>query len=461
MGGRVGGHGRRGRRRPGTGRRPRAHRRLVALAVGAATGLAACGNATAPTSHAGNTDGVFPDRIVVGGLASQTGPLPANFAPVLTGAKAYFDMVNADGGVHGRRIDYARQLDDQSSPSVDASQARALVDQYKVFAVVGVATPSFSGAAYLASHGVPTFGLNVNPNSQWLAGPSMYGNTGSYTDFTSPQPAAAFLAEQHHVRAAAVLAYNIAASRQGCQGVLNAFRRYRVHVAFEDLSIPAPATDLHSDVTRMKAAHVDMVTSCMDLSGNVLLSQTMRQAGMTSALQYWFDGYDQAALRQFPGAMAGVYLLVNHAPYEVAKLHPGAYPGMDKFLAMLRRYAPGTAPSEAALAGWTSADLFVTGLRAIGRDVTRIRLVRALNSIDAFTADGIAPPVDWRIGHEAKGQPNSCVAFVQVQRDRFVAVYGTPPSVFTCFPVPNPAGPPVVPLARLPAGVPPLGGRSG
>jgi ABC-type branched-subunit amino acid transport system substrate-binding protein len=108
---------------------------------------------------------VYPHRIVVGGLASQTGPLPADFAPVLTGAKVYLDMVDADGGVAGRRIDLAYELDDQSSPSLDASQARALVEQYKVFAVVAVATPSFAGAAYLAAHGVPTFGLNVNPNS--------------------------------------------------------------------------------------------------------------------------------------------------------------------------------------------------------------------------------------------------------------------------------------------------------
>ncbi len=416
----------------------------------------ACGNVSTTVSTSGDRNGVFPDRIVVGGLASQTGPLPAGFAPVLTGAQVYIDMVNDQGGVFGRRIDFAYKADDQSSPSVDASQARKLVDQDHVFAVVAVATPSFSGATYLASHNVPTFGLNVNPNSQWLAGPSMFGNTGSYTDFAGPQLQAAYLAEQHHVRAAAVLSYNVAQSQQGCQSVINSLKQYDVPLVFEDTSIPAPATDLHADVNRMKSKGVDMVASCMDLGGNLLLSNTMQQSGVRGVTQYWFDGYDQAAVKQNAVTMQGVYFLLQHVPFEVSQLYPGVYPGMDQFQAMLKRYAPGTPPSEAALAGWTSADLFVTGLRAVGRDVTRTRVVGAINKLSHYTANQILAPIDWRTGHQVSHGPTVCSAFVQVQGGKFVAVYGTPPSVFSCYPVPNPEHPPINLVVPLPAGVPPL-----
>jgi len=431
--------------------------RRGALAAAAVVVLAgACANAGTQASHAGNTDGVFADRVVVGGLASQSGPLPADFAPVLTGAQVYIDMVNAQGGVAGRRIDFAYKLDDQSSPSVDATQARTLVEQDHVFAVVAVATPSFSGASYLAAHDVPTFGLNVNPNSAWLAGPSLYGNTGSYTNFTAPQLQTAYLAEQHHVRAAAILSYNVAQAQQGCIGVRNAFARYGIPLVFSDMAVPAPAADLHADVTRMKLAGVDMVVSCMDLGGNLLLANTMEQAGLTGVTQEWFDGYDENAVRVHASAMEGVYFLLQHVPFEVSTLYPGRYPGMDRFLAMLQRYAPGTVPSEAALAGWTSADLFVTGLRAVGRDLTRTRLVAALNRLSAYTADGIEPPIDWRVGHEVASGTMSCTAFVQVQHGAFVPVYGTPPSVFSCFPLPGPPGPPLEPIVPLPPGVPPL-----
>ncbi len=422
--------------------------------------LAACGNAPLVTSTAGNTTGVSADTIVVGGLASLTGPLPADFAPAIAGAEAYFDTVNAQGGVNGRRIDLAYRIDDQSDPASDAAAARTLVEQDHVFAVVPVATPSFSGGPFLASHDVPTFGLNVNPNADW-AGPSMFGNTGSYTNFKGAQLQSAYLAERHHVQNAAVIAYNISQSVQGCDSVLYAFRKYGVHVAFADLSVPVPAFNLSADVTRMKANHVDMVVSCLDLTGNVLLADTMQEQGLTGVTQFWFDGYDESALRQFHSAMQGVYFFLSNVPFEVATLDPGTYPGMDRFIAALKRYQPSTEPGEAALSGWQSADLFVAGLKKIGRDVTRTRLIAAINRLTDYTADGIDAPIDWRVAHRAGWPPYNCGVFVQVQSVRFVPVYGTagtPSSVFSCFPSPDPKHAPLVPLDPLPKGVPPLPG---
>jgi branched-chain amino acid transport system substrate-binding protein len=423
---------------------------MGALLLGAA--LTACGNAAPGVTQSGNTDGVSADQIVVGALVSESGPLPADFAPTLAGAEAYLDTVNAAGGVDGRRIDLAHPLDDASTPTMDDSQARALVDEDHVFAVVAVATPFFTGAQFLASNDVPTFGLAVNP--QWEDGPSLFGNNGSYVDFTAPRLEAVFLAEQHHAGAVAVLAYDVAQSQSGCEGAVAGFRKYHVPIVYEDLSIPAPASDLHADVTRMKADHVDMIVSCMDLSGNVLLSETMQQEGLSGVTQLWSDGYDETALSQYESAMQGVYFAEPNAPFEVTSLYPGRYPGMDAFEAALTRYEPGTPPSEPALAGWTGAALFVQGLRAVGRDLTRSALVAALNRITSFTADGILAPVDWRTAHTSTG-PINCNAWVRVEGSRFVPVYGTPPSVFVCMPTPPPAGPPLRPVVPLPSGVPP------
>ena len=426
-----------------------------AALVLAGTVLAACGNASTNLSTAGNTQGVYPHRIVVGGLASITGPLPADFAPAIAGAQAYFDWVNANGGVSGRKIDFAYKLDDGSDPSEDATQARTLVEQDHVFAVVPVATPEFSGGPFLAQHDVPTFGLQVNTNADW-AGPSMFGNTGSYTAFESAQLQAAFLAQLHHVKAAALIAYNISQSSEGCQGVANAFRQYGIRVVFEDLAVPVPAFDLSADVARMKSLGVDMVASCLDLSGDILLAHTMQQDGMTKVVQYWFDGYDQSALKTYAPAMQGVYFMLQHVPFEVTQRYPGRYPAMDRFEAALARYAPGNPPSEAALAGWTSADLFVTGLRMIGRDVTRTRLVAAINSLTLYTAHGLVAPINWRTDHTGVSTIYNCSVFVQVRGHEFVPVYGTPPSVFSCFPVPNPAHGPIHRVIPMPPGVPPL-----
>jgi hypothetical protein len=111
-------------------------------------------------------------------------------------------------------------------------------------------------------------------------------------------------------------------------------------------------------------------------------------------------------------------------------------------------------PSEASLAGWTSADLFVTGLRAIGHDVTRSRLVSAINRLSSYTANGILAPVDWRTAHVSAGSTN-CSAFIQEVDSRFVPVFGSAGSAFTCFQQPPPKHGPINALTKLPPGTPP------
>jgi len=403
----------------------------VALAL-AIFVLAACGNAPlAVASHSGDLDGVTPTTITVGAMASLSGIASSDFAPVVTGAQIYFDQLNAHGGVAGRKIVYRPVLDDGTSPNGDLAAAQQLV-QDKVFAVVGVGTPFFTGASILQAHSVPTFGLQENTNAQW-AGPTMYGFGGSYVDYTAPVIQAAYVAERNHVRRAAVLAYNIAQSSQGCIGVAAALKRYHIATPVIDTSIPYGAPTLDADVTRMQQQGVDYVVSCMDTTGNIKLSQTLQQHGMGGTTQFWLDGYDQQLLNNETAAMQGVYVLLQQTPFEMTRLAPGRYPGIDAFNAALKRYAPpGTLASTPALAGWVSADLFVRGLRALGRNVTRSALVAAINKMTAYTGHGAIAPVDWRVAHSSTTQLN-CTPIVQVRRRSFVPVYGSRPSVYTCF----------------------------
>ncbi len=429
---------------------PRAVAAAAAVVV-AATVLAGCGNAgTQAVSHAGGTDGVTATTIRVGSLASSSGIAAADFAPVVTGARVYFDQLNAAGGVDGRKIVYSPNIDDGTSPSGDTAGAEQLVAD-KVFAVVGVGTPFFTGSSVLRSHAIPTFGVQENTNAQW-AGPTMFGVGGSYVDFTAPIPQAAYVAERNGDTRAAVLAYNVSQSSQGCVGITKALQQYHIATPVIDMSIPYGAASLDADVTRMQQAGVDFVASCMDVTGNIKLSETLQQHGMGKVTQFWLDGYDQQVLSQNASAMEGVYLMLQQTPFEVSKLFPGRYPGIDAFNKALARFAPGTPPNATALAGWVSADLFVAGLKKIGRDVTRSRLVAAINSLTDYTAHGAIAPVDWKVAHTGL-TPLDCTTYVQVRHGAFVPVYGTKPSVYTCFSQkPNPSGK-VVPLP-LPRGVP-------
>ena len=88
-----------------------------------------------PTALAGSTadPGISATAIVIGGTSPLTGPA-ASYASVARGAEAYFEHVNASGGVNRRKIDY-RIVDDAYNPAQTVQAVRRLVEQDRVFAV--------------------------------------------------------------------------------------------------------------------------------------------------------------------------------------------------------------------------------------------------------------------------------------------------------------------------------------
>jgi branched-chain amino acid transport system substrate-binding protein len=91
--------------------------------------------AAAPLALAGSTadPGVTSTTILLGGTSPLTGPA-ASYASVARGARAYFDSINAQGGVAKREIEY-RIIDDAYNPAQTVQAVRRLVEQDKVFAV--------------------------------------------------------------------------------------------------------------------------------------------------------------------------------------------------------------------------------------------------------------------------------------------------------------------------------------
>jgi branched-chain amino acid transport system substrate-binding protein len=97
----------------------------VCLALLAVTGIAGAARTSDP--------GVTPTSILLGGTVPLSGDAAA-FGSVGPGAKAYFDYVNAHGGVYGRKIDYT-YYDDGYNPAQTVQLTRKLVEQDHVFAI--------------------------------------------------------------------------------------------------------------------------------------------------------------------------------------------------------------------------------------------------------------------------------------------------------------------------------------
>src|SRR5690554_2075426 len=95
---------------------------VAAVAIGVATG----------TSYA-NAPGITDDTIKIGILGSLSGPFAIFGTGNLAGATLAFEQVNAEGGIHGRKLEWI-SLDDESSPPKGIAAYKRLVDSEGVFA---------------------------------------------------------------------------------------------------------------------------------------------------------------------------------------------------------------------------------------------------------------------------------------------------------------------------------------
>ena len=96
---------------------------------------------------AGAETGVTYDRIILGQAAVFSGPAAQLGIQMRNGIKTYLDYVNAKGGVHGRKLELVTE-DDRYEQSVAPSASKKLIEEHRVFALLGyVGTPT--GVAHL------------------------------------------------------------------------------------------------------------------------------------------------------------------------------------------------------------------------------------------------------------------------------------------------------------------------
>ena len=393
-------------------------RRTVALAVTLVLvfAAAACGNSSSEskptTTTAGNdggTDGgtdttlpgekvavdapgVTDDEIKVGGVASVDNPLGGKYGDSFAGVKAYFDMINASGGIYGRSSSSSSEHDDKAFNN--STEVEALLTE-DIFAVLPVATLLFTGAQKLVDEGIPTFGWIINPEWEGSAEDpkaNLFGQTGSFLcfDCASPRPAVARRARPRRRRSAC--SATPSPSRQGASTgsrtrSTSTATGSDAEIAFVDQSLQFAQKDLSVQVSKMKDAGVDFVATCMDTDGVITLAKEMKKQRL-DAVQSLPNAYDQDFLEEYGDLFEGSYVRTDFATFELPE--DDQPPGLKTFLERMEE--AGVTPSENAIVGWLNADLFVTGLKEAGPDFDRQKLIDAINSITDYTADGIVYP---------------------------------------------------------------------
>ena len=133
---------------------------IVAAAAAVAMIAAGCGGSSGSSSSSGaataSAPGITAHQILIGSHQPLTGPAAPGYSEIAPAANAYFQYVNAHGGIYGRHIKYT-YLDDGYDPSKTVSDVHQLILQDNVYAIFnGLGTPTHLAAvSFINSSKVP------------------------------------------------------------------------------------------------------------------------------------------------------------------------------------------------------------------------------------------------------------------------------------------------------------------
>lgn len=132
---------------------------------------AANGGASSNGGNGGGADGE-PWRIPL--VNDVSGTLAVTFLPAYAGFQAYMDLINEDGGVHGRLIEVELH-DGQSNPDAALTEAQRILDGSPlVFSHMGSSAAHARIAPMVAAEGIPYMGGSLGDEMLFPPQPGIY-----------------------------------------------------------------------------------------------------------------------------------------------------------------------------------------------------------------------------------------------------------------------------------------------
>jgi branched-chain amino acid transport system substrate-binding protein len=368
-----------------------AHRRATALtaATALALTLVACSSPSAPAGDdAEAPPGVTDTTVTIGTHTPLTGPAAAGYSSISAAASAYFDYLNAEGGVHGREIEYVVK-DDGYNPATTQTVVRELVQEDEVFAIVnGLGTPTHTAVLdYLNQNEVPdlfvasgstnwnqpekypfTFGFNADYIVEGAA-------LAQYAADTYPGQKVCLLGQDDDFGDEMIEGAELALGADG----LTHIERYSVS-----------NQDVTAQIGALKAAGCEINLLATINGFTALALGTAAQFGW---FPKWFSsssGADYPTLVGYLGEDVGPKLLQG---FTGANYLP-ALGGDDEWVTLFQQvndeYNDGAAFDGNTIYGMSVAYLFAQALEAAGENPTRASLVEAVTSGE-LTGNGVIP----------------------------------------------------------------------
>jgi len=351
----------RGMKEGGIGRR-------AALAALAGAALAGSGPAAAEI-------GVTDSRIKVGQSAVFTGPAKDFGVDYKAGIALVLDKVNKGGGVQGRTLELVSH-DDAYEPKRTAENTARLIDDDKVFALIGyVATGNLIAAMPLAEKaGVPMFAPLVGTTSFRTAhNRYLFHVRASYE--AELRKIVGHLATLG-ITNIAVIYQNSAFGKSNLDTCLQIAQDLKVKVV-ESAPLEIAATDAKPQVATLAKARPGAVVMIMAGKMVEVFLRDYRAAGSAAPLYTISVGITDApgSAQRLNGGIEGLV---------TASIVPSPQSSRMPIVADYRRdraEAGEKIDSYTMLEGYIAARVFVEGLRRAGRNLTREAFIKALEDL--------------------------------------------------------------------------------
>jgi branched-chain amino acid transport system substrate-binding protein len=354
------------------------------------TGLSAAGLvfATAFAFAAGQYGpGASDTEIKIGNTMPYSGPASA-YGIIGKTEAAYFAMINEQGGINGRKINFI-SYDDAYSPPKTLEQTRRLVESDEIlviFSPVGAPTNS-AIQKYLNGKKVPHLFL-ASASTRWDDPKHFPWTMGMGTSYQSEGAIfARYIQREKPDAKIAVLYQNDDFGKDMLKGFLDALgEKSSMIVAKSSYEVSEPTIDSH--IVTLKSSGADVLVTFATPKFAVQTIKKVSEIGwkplhiVTSVSSSVGAVLAPAGFENAQGLVSATYLK------DVLDPNLSQDPGMTRFLSFLQTYMPGVDKTDSLLIlGYSKAEALAHVLREAGDDLTRENIMKLAASLHGVKSD--------------------------------------------------------------------------
>ena len=330
--------------------------------------------------------GVTDTEIRIGQWGPQTGPA-ALWGAVARGTGCYFDMINAEGGIHGRKITYFLRDDGYMPPRTKAI-AKELLEDKEVFAFasgVGSAT-GMAVKKYLHKNKVPWVGPAAG-STHWGYPPTKYlfGTYPLYIDEAAIL--IDYAVEKLGKKRIAFFYQNDDYGKEGLVGAQMALEKKGMELVAEVPAEPLD-TDLSSHCMKLKASNADCVLMWVLPKHGAIILGTAAKMGFKPQWMTTSTLSDTPIMFEISKGLFKDVIFTSFG-----ELPDSDHPLMKKYKKAHEEFAPKDRWGIFFYAGILFVEPMVEALKKCGRDLTAENFVKAMESIKDF--QGIGPKMNF------------------------------------------------------------------